>query len=117
MQTHPKHRGYTPLSALLLVVQCAFAAAIPLADAVVEAIARDGPAHLESQNSAPCPPGHDHLQCQFCRVAGTTLVASTEPVSVPRTTAVRHFAAARADRVFASPVTAGPLGPRAPPGV
>ena len=115
MQTRSKHRGFTPLSALLLVLQFAVVAAVPLADAAVEAIARDGPAHLESQNGAPCPPGHDHVQCEFCRVAGTTLAASAVAAVAPRTNAVLHVTAQPADRTFASPVTAGPLGPRAPP--
>jgi hypothetical protein len=115
MQLRSQHRRGTAVSALLLVFQLAVALAVPLADAVLEATARDGPAHLEAQNGAPCPPGHDHLFCQFCRFNAPRLPLETRAEAALDCGVERHPAAPRLLLAHSTPAAAGPVGPRAPP--
>jgi hypothetical protein len=115
MQVRSQHRRGTAVSALLLVLQLAAAVAVPLADAVLEATVRNGPAHLEAQNGAPCPPGHDHLFCQFCRFTTPRLVPAVRVESAPGGDVQPR--PVRLDILLGcnAPVAAGPIGPRAPP--
>jgi hypothetical protein len=115
MQTRSQHRRRTVSSALLLLLQFAVGAAVPLADAVQEAMARDGPAHVESQSGVPCPPGHDHFHCSFCRVAGASLLPATAVASAPRAAIERQAPSASADGFTTPRHLVGPFGPRAPP--
>jgi hypothetical protein len=111
----PDSRGNKPfLASLLLALQLVVAGFVPLVDAVLESGSRDGPHHVETRNGAPCPPGHDHLNCQFCRFAGNHFTAppvATLPVNATR----ERLGSAAVDVSLAHTAHTSPLGPRAPP--
>lgn len=105
-----------PLAALLLLLHMVVAAVlVPAADARLEGRADDAVAHIETQDSRSCPPGHDHLQCEFCRHIGTNLLEDL-PAHRPGELVVAHAAV----RSMQQPVLAAaelflPVGSRAPP--
>lgn len=115
MQLRSQHRRGSAVSALLLVLQFAVLGAVPVADAVLEATARDGYTHLETRSGAPCPPGHDHLLCQFCRFGAPRLLPEARVESAADYRVERHAAAPRTPAIHSIPVATGPVGPRAPP--
>jgi hypothetical protein len=101
-------------AALLLFHVVVVGLLVPAADARLERAAGDGVVHVEAEGSATCPPGHDHLHCQFCQQLGIRLLAT--PL-VQREPAPRI---ARTARVASAPVFVAvgiflPLGSRAPP--
>ncbi|MCI0436603.1 MAG: hypothetical protein L0271_23640 [Gemmatimonadetes bacterium] len=115
MRTRSQLRRRTVFSVLLLLQQLVVFAAVPLADAVLEATARDGPAHFESQSGAPCPPGHDHFDCPFCRVAGSGLLPAAAVAAAPRIAIDRPIAPILIDGYASPHHFFRPFGPRAPP--
>jgi hypothetical protein len=102
------------VAAGVLALSTAVAAFVPLADAMAEARAGAGTAHVEAPNANDCKPAHDHDACQMCRTlrlaaapnpAGATQVTHRDP-AVPVPDAVDVFSVAR---LHAS------AAPRAPP--
>jgi hypothetical protein len=108
----PKRRF---LAAALLLLQLSVAGFVPLADAALEAAASDGSAHIESQDGEPCPPGHDHDVCEFCRVAGHDLVYASALNVAAAPTAWTPSRAPTTPRSVRTARLGGPFGPRAPP--
>jgi hypothetical protein len=103
------------LAALLLLLHIVVVMLVPAADARVEGRAGDGVSHIETQDSRSCPPGHDHLQCEFCRHIGTNLLENL-PAQRPGELVFTHAAV----RSMQQPVLAAaelflPVGSRAPP--
>jgi hypothetical protein len=111
----PDIRKRPLLAAALLVLQFAVAALVPLADAAVEAAAGNGTEHIEAQSGVPCPPGHDHLDCMFCRFAGHNLVSGAAASMATVQTVWTFVQASTGPTHTGSPLFSGPLGPRAPP--
>ncbi len=52
--------------ALYVALSIALSGALPVLEA--RAIAESPVSHVESPTEAKCPPTHDHLACNFCRV-------------------------------------------------
>lgn len=116
MSTRSAMPGFAPraLAGIMLLLQLVLAAGIPLADGRLD---RDGPigAHFEQEDGAPCPAGHDHLKCQFCRYSGSfgdaVVVASIALNASPEV----RLASNPADRSLASSQFYKAHPPRAPP--
>lgn len=108
--------GFAPraLSGIMLLLQLVLAAGIPLADVRLDSDSPIG-AHFEQEGEAPCPTGHDHLKCQFCRYSGSfadaVVVAS---IALNASREVR-LASNVSDRSLASPQFHRAHPPRAPP--
>jgi len=107
-------RQRTAVSALILLAHLVITAFVPMADAAVEASARELPLHIEAQTEAGCPAGHDHLHCQLCRIDGSGLAAGCTIALVAHTTG-RRVAGSGAGQDAPGTVSVGPLGARAPP--
>lgn len=115
MTDRPDIRKRPFLAAAMLLLQLVVAGFVPLADAAFEAAASDGPAHLESQSGVPCPPGHDHTDCEFCRFAGHNLVSAPPPDAAIALTAWIRTQAPASPRIIRTAHLDRPFGPRAPP--
>lgn len=100
---------------LFLVLQL-LVALLPAADALAAEYGQSGPPHFETRGSHHCPPVHDPMHCQLCRLL-------TRHGAAPRS-----FASANVEQTYRSVTelpatgkigTAGPktlpLGSRAPP--
>jgi hypothetical protein len=88
--------------------------AAPLAEAWAEA-RRDSQAHLEAEATKSCPPGHNALYCQLCRV-----LSGAKPATAAHPLVADHRPVARVPAEFyqlhrSTPLSGSPLGPRAPP--
>lgn len=106
------------MAVAVLVVQLLLTAALPLADAGLEASApRSGVVVSEAGSGAPGQRPHDHMACQFCRLLGQDVLMAAgavraavggEPTPPPAPSTLEALA----------PTTpAFPLGSRAPPRV
>ena len=102
-------------AALLLCHVIVVGLLVPAADARLEWAAGDGPVHLEAESSPSCPPGHDHLHCQFCQQIGIRLFASAPSHREPAPRTARIIEALAVVTVAPSPVAFLPVGSRAPP--
>jgi|GEM_PF-592411 hypothetical protein len=111
-------RGGRRVAVAVLVVQLLLTAALPLADAGLEASApRSGVVVSEAGSGAPGQRPHDHMACQFCRLLGQDALMAAgavraavggEPTPPPAPSTLEALA----------PTTpAFPLGSRAPPRV
>ncbi|MDE0357653.1 MAG: hypothetical protein OXN92_07905 [Gammaproteobacteria bacterium] len=99
----------------LALLQCAVFAALPAADAVLEARGSSTVVHVEGEGSEHCDTGHSHLLCQLTRTLssgiGTAIpidfrLVSEASLGTPTTTAWAN-----------RPIPPGGSGPRAPPRV
>jgi hypothetical protein len=75
----------------------------------------DGLVHVESEDRPSCPTGHDHLKCQLCRVASSSLLAAANLARLPHQHAVQPATHVPAEVVFATTESDLPVGSRAPP--
>jgi hypothetical protein len=102
-------------AALLLLHVVVVGLLVPAADARLEQAAGDSVVHVEADGSQSCPPGHDHLHCQFCQHLGIRLLAAAplHRTAAPATTPDDD----KADPDPAPAVSAAylPVGSRAPP--
>lgn len=105
------------LAALSLLLHLAVLGVVPLADAAADGGAGRAAVHRPGEHDTRCPPLHDHLYCQLCRVLDARGPAP-EPPLPPR------FAAALRPSPLPSRPAAPPagapvssLGARAPPTV
>lgn len=55
---------------LLLSLQLGVVGVVPVADGYRELVALSRVTHVESEGRTDCPPPHNHVTCQLCRVAG-----------------------------------------------
>lgn len=102
-------------AALLLCHVIVVGLLVPAADARLEWAAGDGVVHVEAESSPSCPPGHDHLHCQFCQQIGIRLLASAPAHREPAPRAARTIEAVAIAAGPATPVAFLPVGSRAPP--
>jgi hypothetical protein len=102
-------------AALLLCHVIVVGLLVPVVDARLELAAGEGVVHIEAESGQTCPPGHDHLECQFCHQIASRLLAAGSPERV------FAFGSAAVNEPVATVSilrTAGmflPLGSRAPP--
>lgn len=100
----------------MVLLQLVAAAALPSADAVLEAERVGTPLHIESPHNEDCPTSHDHL---FCQVVRSLVAASTSrDVGTLLDLAPPHAGdAAPSERGEAEwqPALRGPTAPRPPP--
>lgn len=103
-----------PLALGVLLLQLLLVAAVPSADAHLEAQAYQIAVHIESGDS-DCGYAHDHTACQLCRalhlaghppVQPVSNVLGTEPVAAPAEVVESHVP---------TDSSTLPLGSRAPP--
>jgi hypothetical protein len=88
--------------------------AAPLAEALAEA-RRGSQAHVEAEATKTCPPAHNALYCQLCRV-----LAGAKPATAAHPLVADHRSLARVPAELhqlhrSTPLSGSPLGPRAPP--
>ncbi len=107
----PRQFGATALALL----QFAVFAALPVADAILEARGVSDTVHIERENSEQCDTGHNHLLCQLTRGLSS---------GIPAQLLIAYRPAVEASRLPPSvttrenrPVLPGGNGPRAPPRV
>ncbi len=110
-------RGVRGAVALGMVsLQLVAGAALPSADALLEAERIGLPTHVESPHTEDCPAAHDHLFCQVVRSLGSasasrrvaTLAHTAPSLSAESVLAERDGPARR-------PSLRGPTTPRPPP--
>jgi hypothetical protein len=102
-------------TALLLLHVLVVGLLVPLADAWLEQAAGDGVVHVEAESSPSCPPGHDHLHCQFCQHLGIRLLAAPQLRRLPPPVLARTPRAVANLPVFVAVGVFLPVGSRAPP--
>jgi hypothetical protein len=98
-----------------LFLWCALVAVIPAADAYAERASAGARSHVEATGGSPtCPPVHNELACQLCRLLRLPIKAG-DPSVILALVAVRASLAPRTEVVVVSSETeSGYLG-RAPP--
>jgi hypothetical protein len=102
------------VASAVLVMSTASAALLPLADAYAEIAAATPHSHVEAPGTSGCPPAHDEIACQLCRVlrlVGSGSTGSDDLLSVDGALALPPT------RRIARPVTRlePSSSPRAPP--
>ena len=107
----PRRFGVLALALLQFVVF----AALPAADAVLEARGLSTLAHIETENSEHCDTGHSHLLCQLTRALSSGISAAdlTDFPQASQASPNTPTATTRENR----PIPPGGSGPRAPPEV
>ena len=112
----PRSRDPRRLGVLAFaLLQLAVFAALPAADAVLEARALSTVVHIEGEGSEHCDTGHSHLLCQLTRTLSSG-IAPPVPIDfrlVSEASLGTPTATAWANR----PIPPGGSGPRAPPRV
>ena len=100
----------------MVALQLVAGAALPSADAVLEAERIALPTHVESPHNEDCPSAHDHLFCQVVRslaaASGGRGAGQILAIATPRPDGLRP--SQRNDAVARPPVR-GPYSPRPPP--
>jgi hypothetical protein len=100
----------------MALLQLGAAAALPSADAMLDAERVGIPLHIESPHSENCPASHDHLFCQVVRslaaVSAAKRVGTLYDIAPPLA-----GDGASIDRIDAElrPTLRGPTAPRPPP--
>ena len=97
----------------LALLQFAVFAALPGADAVLEARGFGTVLHIEREAGERCDTGHSHLLCQLTRTlsSGISVPILTDPRLAPEASLRTPTATAGQSR----PIPLGGSGPRAPP--
>lgn len=109
---HPQGPRRFPVLALALLQFIVFAA-LPVADAVLEARGRSTVAHVEAEGSEHCETGHNHLLCQLTRTFSSGI---STPVQIDlRLVFETSLAIPTATAWENRPTPSGGSGPRAPP--
>jgi len=95
------------------LLQLAVFAALPAADAVLEAQGLSTVVHIEGKGSEHCDTGHSHLLCQLTRTLSSG-IAPPVPIDL-RLVSEASLATPTATAWANRPVPPGGSGPRAPP--
>jgi len=110
-----RNPGGRPFALLVLLLQLALAAALPLAHARVEAAALSDHVHVSSESGGVCLP-HNDFDCRICRLHSVAdlLIDSGAALHIPLV-----LTAAEPPRAVSSELGNLPIayafGPRAPP--
>ena len=97
------------------LLQLAVFAALPAADAVLEARGSGTVVHIEAEGSEHCDTGHSHLLCQLTRTLSSG-IAPPVPIDF-RLASVASLGTPTATAWLNRPIPPGGSGPRAPPRV
>lgn len=79
---------------IAFVAHLLMAAGVPLVEGLIEHPRPDPRPHIEARNDSPCPPTHDELSCQICRVLGRMLGAPARPAATPDPNVTVYLASA-----------------------
>lgn len=102
------------IAVVVLAQSAALALLLPMVDARAEIASGDVREHVEQPGSRECPPLHDEIACQLCRVL--RLAASPAPSTIPIATSA-HGVRVPVERRAHDPIPriASSSSPRAPP--
>jgi len=110
----PRSPSFRAAAAAVTALQLLGAALWPIVDARLEAAERVATAHVESERSTPCTPGHDDFFCHVCRAMSVTGGQATSSVPLAART-VRTVAVSARESVVPPRARYSPNTPRPPP--